>query len=468
MPVNLEIQPQEEEVWRKERGPIKERLSYFVNNEFLSDMTFVVGEERTRIPAHKFILSTCSWEFYNALYLLQLDNNEVPIEDVEVDVFIAFLKYCYTGEINLSEFLPEQVGDKAAMILKLAYRFSMKHLIEICEAEITESFDIKYEYCLEWYMRYNFVPKHSKLGTFLLTVIARNFLFVIRDEMDSFLDLPLTSVRDIASHDQLTCDEMQFFDVLMKWASHNCEKLNFSKNSSNLRLILKDVFYKIRFPNMTKGWFIHILSHYPNLLSAKELSLIGLKIGGDSLVCENFTFLMRKNDTRVIKPSIDFSGIETNTVLPCFSNTLKFRSSSSRHFSTHFKLRPNAGDDRSLKGIALVVKKDQEFTPCYYCLFTEKEPVNYGPYKTRPEQAKTNITITHRCQINWDYDIVFLDFETTTIVRKEIWYRLYCEFDTELPYSYPSPFNDNSSNRTAQLEIWKEKISFIPYLMCKD
>ncbi|GAB0098389.1 BTB domain-containing protein [Sergentomyia squamirostris] len=462
MPVNLEIQPQEEEVWRKERGPIKERLSYFVNNEFLSDMTFVVGEERTRIPAHKFILSTCSWEFYNALYLLQLDKDEVPIEDVQVDVFIAFLKYCYTGEIDFST-ENEFIG-----ILKLSHRFRMQHLIEICEDEITGWIDGQNS--IFWYTDFTFLPKESQLRSRMVTTIATNFVFSLQndDQMVFFKNLPLACVREIATHEQLTCDEMQLFDFLMKWATHNCEKMNIVPNPINLRVILKDVFYKIRFPNMTSSFiFLHILSRYPNLLSAKELSQIALKINGDSLLCENFSIVPRENDTKVIKPSIDFSDYLGN-VIPCFSKSLQF-DGTSRHFSTHFKLSASAGD-HLLKGVGIVVKRDHvnhQLKPCYYYITkSSREPHNFGPYTTMPEQAKTDIISSYRYHINWDYDVLFLRFEKYCTIKENDWYRVYLEFETALPHSYPADtFNSPFENSTAQLKIWKDDISLIPYLL---
>ncbi|GAB0089149.1 BTB domain-containing protein [Sergentomyia squamirostris] len=463
MPINLEIQPNAEEVWNKERGPVIERLSYFVNNEFLSDMTFVVGrgEEKTRVPGHRFILSTCSWEFYNALYLLQLDNDEIPIEDADLDSFLTFLKYCYTGKIALYWNVEETVT-----ILKLAHRFHMEHLIESCETHITEVNTGKN--CICWYKECNFLPKESKLRSCMLSVIARNFWFCIQDQsqMELFKDLPLKDVREIVSNDQLTCDEMQLFDALMKWASHNCEKMNIPENPINLRIILKDVFYKIRFPNMNLSFiFLHILSQYPNLFSAKEISQLGLKIRGDLSICEDFSIIPRRYDTQEIKSFIDLSVIGKN-VHPCFSNSLKLEGTS-RYFSTHFKFSADAGD-HILTEIALVVRRDQVFKLCYYYICVQKrdeKPIIFGPYTTRPkgQSVCTQISIGPRYQINWDYDLVFLRFQKFWNIRKDLWHRLYCEFDTELPYSHPDD-PDNSTDSSAQFKIWKDKIALIPYL----
>ena len=37
---------------------VKERLAFMFNNDTLSDVTFIVGkDEKTKVPAHKYVLS---------------------------------------------------------------------------------------------------------------------------------------------------------------------------------------------------------------------------------------------------------------------------------------------------------------------------------------------------------------------------------------------------------------------------
>ncbi|GAB0095952.1 hypothetical protein DMENIID0001_113930 [Sergentomyia squamirostris] len=118
--------------WEENREALED-FSFFINNEVAADIWFVVGPEKRRIPGHKIYLMSCSKEFSNALCPFRVDRDELPIEDVSYDDFLIFLQYCYTWKIN--NFSQLNSGTKTA-ILKLAYRFDMQHLKEICEKEM--------------------------------------------------------------------------------------------------------------------------------------------------------------------------------------------------------------------------------------------------------------------------------------------------------------------------------------------
>ncbi|GAB0091385.1 BTB domain-containing protein [Sergentomyia squamirostris] len=470
MATSLLLQSNSEgEVWCKERGAVKDRLSYFVGNEFLSDMIFVVGtgEEKIRIPGHKFILSTCSWDFYNALYLLQLDNNEVPIQDAGYDAFLLFLKYCYTGEIQFSD----TELNHAIVVLKLAYRFKMEHLIGICEDRICKFSKVIIVRSAFWWLKQcSFLPEESKVMRYILSTIAENFVLLLnyRSNMDVFKNFPLTTVKKIVFQKNLLCDEMQLFDILVKWANHNCQTKNIDPSPINLRIMLKEVFYMIRFPAMKCIWFLNILSEYPNLLIHKEISEISTKMSGKESICQNFLTIPREQDTRIIKSSIDFSCIEMNKVLPCFSQILKFEGTC-RYASVTYKI--GTAQNSKLNGFAVVVRKNQEFKVRRYTSIewekTEKTPEHFGDciddFKNNEFTRNCDFKIEKRYNINWEYDVVFFKLKNYQTDKGRQWYRFACEFETELPHAipYPSFRGDNWINNIC---VNKENVSLIPYL----
>ncbi len=70
-------------------------------NEDLSDITIVINGRK--IPAHKFILSSCSHVFEDMIFSLdfkQSDDKEIQIKDTNIDAFLVFLKCIYLEEFD--------------------------------------------------------------------------------------------------------------------------------------------------------------------------------------------------------------------------------------------------------------------------------------------------------------------------------------------------------------------------------
>lgn len=82
------------EAWQSSMSCLKERMSYLYNNETLSDILFVVGRGRVRIPAHKFVLAVGSPVFdamFNGPLAMKEGEKTVEIPDVEQEAFSALL-----------------------------------------------------------------------------------------------------------------------------------------------------------------------------------------------------------------------------------------------------------------------------------------------------------------------------------------------------------------------------------------
>ena len=89
--------------WQATKPTIKSRLQYLFNNELLSDITFIVGRERKRIPSHKFILSIGSAVFYAMFHgNFASARTEIELPDIEPQAFITLLKFLYYDEVNIA------------------------------------------------------------------------------------------------------------------------------------------------------------------------------------------------------------------------------------------------------------------------------------------------------------------------------------------------------------------------------
>lgn len=82
--------------WQATKSSLKERLSYLLNNELLSDVRFVVGKDRQaqRIPAHKFVLAAGSGVF-DAMFNggMATTTAEIELPDTDPAAFLSLLRW---------------------------------------------------------------------------------------------------------------------------------------------------------------------------------------------------------------------------------------------------------------------------------------------------------------------------------------------------------------------------------------
>lgn len=107
------------------------RLS-LINNQHLSDVTLIVGDNEETIYAHKMFLITAS-----SLFLTQFEGkNEVYmiLDKIEPVILLEVLKYCYTNQVNITE---QNVLD----LLKAADYLKVRQLSNVCHLFITNLFN---------------------------------------------------------------------------------------------------------------------------------------------------------------------------------------------------------------------------------------------------------------------------------------------------------------------------------------
>jgi len=100
-------------------------LKRFVNNELLSDITFVV--EGRRVYAHKLLCLRCPY-FYNMLTGEYMESraSELVVEDVRHDIFLLFLEFLYSDRVDVTL-------DVAMELFQAADRFGADRLKKRCE-----------------------------------------------------------------------------------------------------------------------------------------------------------------------------------------------------------------------------------------------------------------------------------------------------------------------------------------------
>jgi hypothetical protein len=110
-------------------------LKSLVNNELLSDITFVI--ENRHIKAHKILCLRCPY-FLTLLTSQFLESvaNEIIIEDVKYDVFLKLIEYIYSDHVVINL-------DNAVELLNIADRFGVERLKKLCEKEMLEYINVE-------------------------------------------------------------------------------------------------------------------------------------------------------------------------------------------------------------------------------------------------------------------------------------------------------------------------------------
>ena len=79
--------------WQASKSSMRERHAAMLDNELMSDVYIIVGPEKRRIPAHKYMLATGSSVFYAMFYGGLAEGTEVIIPDVEPEAFLNVLRW---------------------------------------------------------------------------------------------------------------------------------------------------------------------------------------------------------------------------------------------------------------------------------------------------------------------------------------------------------------------------------------
>lgn len=217
--------------WRDEFATPAERLASLKGKTILSDMTFIVGSGEAKIPGHRFVLSLVSESFESC-------DREIRIADFEVEIFMEFLGYIYSGEVTLSD-------TTALEMLKLANRYSVDFLKKDCVDFLRRNIKVtNVLQCLDLGIELD--VKDLKFES--LDVISDFTQSVL--QQDAFLEISLDTLRHILELDIVICTEYEIFQAAMRWADAECQRQELEGNCENYNKVLGDTMDLIRFSAM--------------------------------------------------------------------------------------------------------------------------------------------------------------------------------------------------------------------------
>lgn len=266
-----------------------ERFMYMFEHQIGCDVTFCLDDDK-KVAAHKFILINKSAVF-EAMFCGSLAEKTgtkvIKIPDIEVDIFMSFLKFLYISEVDLND-------NNTLPILYVARKYCVEDLVSICadflRAKMTpetvcEIMEQAHTYDIE------------DLKNMCLEYIFENGNSVLLSA--GFKELCYDCVQQLIKSNDLFVEESDVYTALTEWAKRECTRRNLEVNGPNKRQVLGKLLFKIRFPTMDRLFFTDVVSADDILSDTEKIALFQHMFG--SFAKQDLAFSDVKREARLIK-----------------------------------------------------------------------------------------------------------------------------------------------------------------------
>ncbi|XP_023291285.2 BTB/POZ domain-containing protein 6 isoform X2 [Lucilia cuprina] len=251
--------------WQATKATVLERNAAMFNNELMSDVTFVVGDDFDTvqtIPAHKYILATGSSVFYAMFYGGLAENKqEIKVPDVEPSAFLTLLRYLYCDEIQLEP-------DNILATLYAAKKYIVPHLARACVNYLEVKLTAK-NACL--LLSQSRLFEEPELMQRCWEVIDAQAEMAIKSE--DFVDIDLKTFESILWRETLNCKEIHLFEAALNWAQNCCQKMPIDNTPQNMRKVLGQALHLIRIPTMSLDEFANGVAQTGILTSQETIDM---------------------------------------------------------------------------------------------------------------------------------------------------------------------------------------------------
>ena len=237
--------------WQLTKNTVCERIKHMYRNPLMADVYFTVADGQSssckvNIPCHKFILAVSSPVFYKMFYGdLKEPSDYIDLPDCDSEGFLAFLRFFYCDEVNLT-------GDCVIQVFYLAKKYMIPSLENRCRKFLETN--INAENVLD------VLPVVEKMEEVHLKsvcweVIDTRTAKVLESAPDAILE-GNTHLVPILKRDSLDVQEVDVFQAVNRWAETICAKQGKTPSGKEKRTIIGEEILKlIRFPSMPLSVF---------------------------------------------------------------------------------------------------------------------------------------------------------------------------------------------------------------------
>lgn len=238
-----------------------ERISFLYKKEIMADCYFVIGEGegRVKIPAHKFVLSASSKEFFNIFFLMEAGSNEIFVNDFSINILNTFLKFVYNIPVSLDM---NEVWD----ILRISRLYGVENIIEKCTELIGKNItDDNLFIVLNKAISFQL---HT-VDLMCLDLLKRKTIEIFQNP--HFLDIEKTTLQKILQCDTLPGKQIEIYRIVMNWIDNKLNVNNLPNTSENRKNCLGHVVKDIDFGSMTISEFSECSEDDNSILSKDEM-----------------------------------------------------------------------------------------------------------------------------------------------------------------------------------------------------
>ena len=219
---------------------VRERNELMFNNEILSDVHFLVGKEKARIPGHKYVLAISSPVFFAMFYgRMAEQESDVAVSDSEVECFMELLRFVYTDEAVLTL-------DNALGVLYLAEKYMLPVLAAKCINFVEASLNPENALTVLCHARYLGKETLQERCWEMIDTYTTQVL-----ESEAFPDLDVENLSLLVQRDTISAKEIQMFKAVNSWSENECFRQGIEVTADNKRVVSSQAMKFIRFPTMS-------------------------------------------------------------------------------------------------------------------------------------------------------------------------------------------------------------------------
>ncbi|XP_031637562.1 BTB/POZ domain-containing protein 6-like [Contarinia nasturtii] len=297
-------------------------ILYLERNE-TGDVVFHVESEEIR--AHRCVMAAISPKYKIQFYGPRPDEGDIHVDDVSASAFKEFLQFFYLEEVSMTE---ENIAD----VLNLAKQSLVDEFVEKSINYLNELILNMGNVCKVYGLAILHDLKNLKEKCEQLILDNAKKLFVTT----GFIECDYSVLTSILKMNALRCKEIDVFNACIDWAHAACKRINIdAENTKNLRTILKDAIYLIRFSSMTYNEFDAISRDYHGFFTPDESIEISYIVNKQNFKSQKFNQLLRHQNEIVFKNiclSINLNAFKQ------LSRISKFQSNSS-YINTHASIK---------------------------------------------------------------------------------------------------------------------------------
>ena len=290
---------------------VRERNELMFNNEILSDVHFMVGKDKVRIPGHKYVLAISSPVFFAMFYgRMAEQGSDVAVSDSEVECFMELLRFIYTDEAILTL-------DNALGVLYLAEKYMLPVLAAKCINYVEASLNPENVLTVLSHARYLGKEELQKRCWEVIDTYTTQVL-----ESEAFLELEMETLSLLVQRNTISVKEIQMFKAINSWSENECLRQGIKPISDNKRAVSSQAMKFIRFPLMTPLEFADEVAR-SGMLSYEETTNIFLYFFSTRETELQFSKIPRKPRETLLKKTLRCSRFKSCCGNDWFCDTRK-------------------------------------------------------------------------------------------------------------------------------------------------